>query len=196
MSPLKSPHENDLIGRGDWRHWGDVQPFSEEGVVKELFAIVSIVGLLTSADVAGESKREPLQGVWQAVEVTVTGPAARTITIPEPRANLIILSAKHYGRVEIHAEGPRPAPADMMKASADELRAVWGPFAGEAGTDEVAAGNVITMRPLVAKNPAAMAPGAFVTSYKLVGDTLWVTFQKNQNGPIINPVTVKAVRIE
>ena len=44
---------------------------------------------------------------------------------------------------------------------------------------EVTAGNLITMRPIVAKNPATMAPGAFVTySYKLAGDTLWVTFQK------------------
>ena len=33
-------------------------------------------------------------------------------------------------------------------------------------------------------------------SYKLDGDTLWVTFQKNQNGPIVNPTTIKAVRVE
>ena len=47
------------------------------------------------------------------------------------------------------------------------------------------------------QNPAAMAPGAFTTySYKLDGDTLWVTFEKDQNGPIVNPVTVKAVRVE
>ena len=85
----------------------------------------------------------------------------------------------------------------MSKASADELRAAWGPFAGEAGTYEVTTDNVITMRPLVAKNPAAMAPGAFVTySYKLDGDTLWVTQQRNQNGPFANPVTIKVVRVE
>ena len=165
--------------------------------MKKLFAVLSSVALLAGTDVAGQSKRESLQGVWQTVEVTVTGPGARTITIPEPRPNLIIVTAKHYSRVEIHSEGPRPAPADMMKASADELRAVWGPFVGEAGTYEVAGGHAMTMRPLVAKNPAAMAPGAFTTySYKLDGDTLWVTFQKNQNGPIANPVTVKAVRVE
>ena len=53
------------------------------------------------------------------------------------------------------------------------------------------------MRPIAAKNPAAMAPGAFITySYKLDGDTLWVTQQRNQNGPFANPVTVKAVRVE
>ena len=44
---------------------------------------------------------------------------------------------------------------------------------------------------------SAMAPGAFTTySYRLDGNTLWVTFQKNQNGPIVNPPTTKAVRVE
>ena len=58
-------------------------------------------------------------------------------------------------------------------------------------------GNVITMRPIVAKNPAAMGPGVFITySYKLEGDTMWVTQQRNQNGPFANPVTIKAVRVE
>ena len=51
----------------------------------------------------------------------------------------------------------------MTKATADELRAAWGPFVGEAGTYEVTTGNVITMRPIAAKNPAAMVPGAFIT---------------------------------
>lgn len=165
--------------------------------MRKSFAVLSIVAVIAGASVAAQSKRDSLQGVWQAVEVTVPGPEARTITIPEPRPNLIIFTARHYSRVEIHAEGPRPAPADLTKASADELRAVWGPFVGEAGTYEVTNGNVLTMRPLVAKNPAAMAPGAFVSYvYKLDGNTLWVTFQKNQDGPIVSPVTIKAVRVE
>jgi len=165
--------------------------------VKKLIAVLFSVALLTGSTVAGQSSRKSLQGVWQAVEVTVRGPGARIITIPEPRPNLIIVTARHYSRVEVHAEGPRPVPADVTKASADELRAVWGPFIGEAGTYETTDGNVLTMRPVAAKNPAVMAPGAFITySFKLDGDTLWVTVQKDQNGPIVNPVTVKAVRVE
>jgi hypothetical protein len=164
--------------------------------MKKLFAVLFCIALVAGANVTAQPTTESLQGVWQAVEVTVTGPGARTITIPEPRPNLIILTAKYYSRVEIHSDAPRPAPADMSKATADELRAVWGPLAAEAGTYEVA-GNTFTMRPLVAKNPATMAPGAFVTySYKLDGHTLWVTSQKDQNGPTVNPVTVKAVRVE
>ena len=49
---------------------------------------------------------------------------------------------------------------DPATASADQLRAVWGPFVGEAGTFEVNGTNAITMQATVAKNPAAMTKGA------------------------------------
>ena len=175
--------------------------------MKLLFAVVA-VGLLTSQGIAGQrvdrsaeresgSKPTSIQGVWQAVEVTITGPGARTIAIREPRPNLTIITARHYSRVEVQADGPRPILADVAKASADELRAAWGPFVSEAGTYEVTPDNRITMRPIAAKNPAAMGPGAFITySYKLDGNTMWVTQQRNQNGPFANPVTVKVVRVE
>jgi hypothetical protein len=98
--------------------------------VRKLFVVLVGLVLLTGPEVAGRSKRGPIQGVWQTVEVTVTGPGARTITIPKPRPNLMIVTARHYSRVEVQAEQPRPIPADVTKASADELRAVWGPFRG------------------------------------------------------------------
>jgi hypothetical protein len=165
--------------------------------VARLLVVLVAIALLTGTNVAGQSKRGSLQGVWQSVEVTLTGPSARIITIPEPRPNLMVVTAKHYSRVEVQTEGPRPMPADVAKATADELRALWGPFLGEAGTYEVTGGSVITMRPLAAKNPAAMVPGAFITySYKLDGNTIWVTQRRNQQGPFANPVTIKAVRVE
>ncbi|HTE47335.1 MAG TPA: hypothetical protein VK636_18940 [Gemmatimonadaceae bacterium] len=161
----------------------------------------SLLALLGSTLFAGlgpahVTKPPSVQGVWQAVQVTVTGPSPRTVMIPEPRANLTTLTATHYSRVEVHAEGPRSTSFDAASATATELRAVWGPFVGEAGRYEVS-GNVITMRPLAAKNPSTMARGAFTThTFRLQGDTLWVTDQGNQNGPIANPVTAKLVRVE
>ena len=162
----------------------------------KLLLVPVAAALLTGAQIAGQSKTS-LQGVWQTVEVRITGPAASTITIPEPRPNLMIVTAKHYSRVEVQAQGARPIPADVATASADELRAVWGPFVGEAGTYELTRTNEITMRPIAAKNPAVMVPGAFITySFKIDGDTIWVTQLRNQNGPFANPFTIKAVRIE
>jgi hypothetical protein len=139
----------------------------------------------------GKLQRLSIQGVWRIAEANI--PDQR----PEPscfrsRPNLTIITAKHYSRVEVQADGPRPIPADVAKATADELRAAWGPFVAEAGTYEVTAGNQITMRPIAAKSPAAMVPGAFIAySYKLEGDTMWLTQQKNQNGPFANPFTLK-----
>ena len=162
---------------------------------KQLLALVG-VGLLATTGAEAQTHTASIQGVWQVVEVRMSGPTPATITRPEPRPNLAIITAKHYARVQVEAEGPRPMIADVATATADQLRATWGPFVGEAGTYEVS-GSTITMHPIAAKNPAAMKPGAFTTwSFQLTGNTLVITAQGNQNGPVANPVTVKAVRVE
>lgn len=160
-----------------------------------LIALVS-VGLLSSRNASGQEKPTSVRGAWQVIQVTMTGPAARTISVPDPRPNLAVFTAKHYSHLQVTSEGPRPIPADMAKATAEELRAVWGPFSGEAGTYEIG-NNTMTMHPVVAKNPAAMTSGAFTTyAIRLQGDTLWIIEQRTHRGPIANPVTLKAVRVE
>src|SRR5580765_5821155 len=104
--------------------------------MKSLFVAVVGVALLSAAGVAGQSKSGSIQGVWQTVELRVTGPSPRTITIPKPGPYLTIFTAKHYSRTEVQSETPRPVIADVAKATADELRATWGPFVAEAGTYE------------------------------------------------------------
>ena len=134
-----------------------------------------------------------IEGVWRTTEVAIGSADSRQILHPE--ANLDIITAKHYSRVEIHSPGPRPN-IDVTRATADELRQAWGPVVAEAGNYETH-GTTVTMRAVVAKNPAVMAPGAFVTySYRLAGDTLWLTPQRDQRGEVTNPPTVKLVRVE
>ena len=160
-----------------------------------LFAAFS-VAWLTAQGTAEQPARESIQGVWRVVEAAISGPGARTIAFAG-RPNLTIITARHYSRVEVQADGPRPILADVAKASADELRAAWGPFVSEAGTYEVTPGGVVTMRPIASKNPAVMGPGVFLTyAYKLDGDTLSLTQQRNQNGPFPNPFTLKLERVE
>ena len=108
-------------------------------------------------------------------------PAARTF---RPEATLAIFHGRHYSRVEVHAEQPRPLLADQATASADQLRAVWGPFVGEAGTFEVSGNDMITMQATVAKNPAAMTTGASsVYTYRREGDLLTLTQVRTPAGP-------------
>ncbi len=156
-----------------------------------IFSVGVCVALLAHVTLKGQSTAASIQGVWQATEVKI---AERTM---KPQPNLIIISRTHYSRNEVHAEQPRPVLSDPSKATAEELRATWGPFVGEAGTYELSGDHLITLRPIVAKNPAAASTGAFtVYSYKLEGDTLTVTPQRNQNGPIADSVTIKSVRVE
>ena len=124
-------------------------------------------GLIGSQGIAAQTKRPSLQGVWRIVQATIGGAGGRTIPFGE-RPNLTIFTARHYSRVEVQADGPRPVLADVAKASADELRAAWGPFVSEAGTYEVADGGVITMRPIASKNPAIMGPKKFAADQPIV----------------------------
>jgi hypothetical protein len=173
-----------------------VRHFARGWDVRKLLVAVLSVALFTSYGAAAQPAPRSIQGVWRIVEATITGPGARTIAFGD-RPNLTLITAKHYSRVEIQADGPRPVIADVAKASADELRAVWGPVVTEAGTYEATSDGLITMRPIASKNPAVMGPGVFITyAYKLDGDTMTLTQQRNQNGAFANPFALKFVRVE
>jgi hypothetical protein len=154
-----------------------------------VMVLVAGRGKLTAVD-----SRSAFQGVWRTVEVNVQGPTPQTF---RPSATLAIFHGTHYSRVEVHAEGPRPMLREPATASADELRAVWGPFVGEAGTFEVTPNNVVTMQAMVAKNPAAMTNGATsVFTYQVSGDMLTLTQTRTASGSSGAPVTIKLARVE
>jgi len=154
--------------------------------------IVAIVAGRSAAPSAAESNAT-FQGVWRTLEVVMAGAPARTF---RPQATLAIFHGRHYSRVEVHAEQPLTPLADPSSASADQLRAVWGPFVGEAGTFEVN-GNEITMQATVSKNPSAMTRGAVsVYTFRRDGNTLTLTQVRTHAGPNPNPITVTLTRVE
>ena len=154
--------------------------------------IVAMVAGKTAAPFAAEPNAA-IQGVWRTLEVVVAGAAARTY---RPLSTLAIFHGRHYSRVEVHAEQPLTPLADPSSASADQLRAVWGPFVGEAGTFEVN-GNEITMQATVSKNPSAMTKGAVsVYTFRRDGNTLTLTQIRTHAGPSPNPITVTLTRVE
>jgi hypothetical protein len=157
-------------------------------------SVASVTLLLTTvAAVTANDSRAAFEGVWRTAEVVVPGPKPQTF---KPAATLAIFHGRHYSRVEIHAEGARAVLKDPAAATADELRAVWGPFVGEAGTFDLS-GDVITMQALVAKNPAAMSNGASsVYTFQRSGDTLTLTQTRTPAGSTAVPITIKLVRVE
>ena len=73
--------------------------------MKNVFVAVIGVALLSAAGIAGQSQSGSIQGVWQTIELSITGPTPRTITIPKPGPFLTIFTAKHYSRTEVQSEG-------------------------------------------------------------------------------------------
>jgi hypothetical protein len=127
----------------------------------------------------------PLEGAWQVSDVGGTAVAGL----------YIFTSGNHYSIM--FATRNRPQIDDTNKASADELRAMWGPMAANAGTYEVS-GNLVTIRPIVAKIPSVMVPGANeVYAFTIDGKTLSLTQQRNSRGVTVqNANTVHLTRVE
>ena len=136
--------------------------------------------------------RKKLQGVWESVEVTTTGPNAATYPA---QPGLFIFTGNHHSQTTVNGNAPRKRPADQAKATADELRELLR-FTANAGTYEIKGGDLLR-HPAVALSALNMAPGVTVTSsYNLEGDTLWMTLKSNYNGPVANPATTKLRRVQ
>ncbi|OFW09367.1 MAG: hypothetical protein A3H27_13655 [Acidobacteria bacterium RIFCSPLOWO2_02_FULL_59_13] len=170
-----------------------------EPLMKSRTLLVLATAALLSTSVLAQTKkttRPTIEGVWRVVEVT-GGP--NDIKNSNPQPALYVFTRKHYGHVGTFG-GPKPRPDlpdDLTKASAAELLAVLGaPFAASAGTYELAP-DTVTFRPIVAKLPRAMAPGATIKSaYKLDRTTLMLTQISAPLGPVAKPFTFKLARVE
>jgi hypothetical protein len=157
-------------------------------ILMTMMATLAILMIIQSASAQGK-----LEGVWKITEVTLTGPNARTITNPAP--SLIVFTKKHYSMIYVTADKPRAAVPQQNATDAQKV-AAWTQFAAEAGTYEVK-GTVLTIHPIVSKNPATMEAGKFLTSdFKFEGRTLTLANKVNQSGPLPNPYTFKLVRVE
>src|SRR5215468_1084730 len=149
-----------------------------------LGALVTSFLIPTHSRIASAAAGTPLEGVWQVMDVG-----------GQPAAGVYIFTGKHYSMM--FATTDRPQIDDTSKATADELRAMWGPMAANAGTYEVS-GNLVTIRPIVAKIPIVMKPGANeVYAFSVDAKTLSLTQQRNARGVTVqNANTVHLARVE
>jgi hypothetical protein len=173
-------------------------------MVKRMFMAMVVVASVIPT--AGQSNL-PIQGVWRAVEMTITESpdsrldpfaafAAGTHTRLQP--GLMIFTGRHYSRTTDTAAESRPTTPYKIpgKPTVEELQAEWGPFVANAGTYEVV-GTTLTLHAIVAKNPRAQSANNITRlTLKLDGNYLWLTPVENEAGKIPNPVTSKFVRVE
>jgi hypothetical protein len=144
---------------------------------------MGIVGLIAAAFGPAFAADSPLVGAWQ---LDAGQP---------PQVALYLFTATRYSMVLAAAN--RPDIADTNKATADELRAVWGPLIANAGTYEIS-GDLITIHPLVAKIPVVMKPGASeVYRFRIEGKTLTLKPVRNARGVAVESAQAfKFVRVE
>ena len=109
-------------------------------------------------------------------------------------AGLYIFAGTHYSMMAASPE--RPDITDLSKATADEVRALYGPMMGNAGVYEIA-GNQVTIRPVVAKIPVVMKPGAYeVYEFTIENNTLTLTQRRNVRGPVERGNVWTLIRVE
>jgi hypothetical protein len=113
----------------------------------------------------------------------------------QSQAGLYLFTATRYSMTL--AATDRPDVIDTSKATADELRALWGPLLANAGTYEIS-GDLLTIHPLVAKIPVVMKAGANeVYQFRIEGKTLTLRQVRNARGVAVNSApTFKFVRVE
>jgi hypothetical protein len=156
-----------------------------------VLAIATVV-VAYSSWISAQSTASALQGAWTIQSVSFPKPSPNPVNKP---VGLIVFSGRHYAVVGVDAARPDlPQGVTPDKATADQLRATWGPVVTEAGTFAVT-GDTIRYTRMVAKGPPAMAAGNFIEqTFMLSGDSLVVTQTKNQVGPIANPATIRLTR--
>ena len=145
--------------------------------------VIAGLTLLAGAFVTAFGADSPLVGAWQLDSEQSAQAALYLFT---PTRYSMILAATN-----------RPDIVDTSKATADELRASWGPLLANAGTYEIS-GDLITIHPLVAKIPVVMKPGANeVYQFRIEGKTLMLRQVRNARGvAVASAPTFKFVRVE
>jgi hypothetical protein len=132
----------------------------------------------------------PVDGAWRVVE-------ARTAdgTLVHNQPGIRLFKDGYTSFVRVSGTGPRPALPDAT-GTAEQLLAVWGPFTAVTGTFEVS-GQTITERTLVGKAPGQMGvAGTFNTiTYRVSGDSLWLSLTASQAGPVANPNRILHLRV-
>ena len=154
--------------------------------------VLGVALFMAPAGLRAQAAPQDLQGAWRVTEVLSTAPGSRAIASPQP--SLLLFTGRYYSYTLITGDQPRP-DLPRRAATAAELLTVWNPFSANAGTFEIE-GSTMTRRPIVAKSPDAMAPGAFNEyTFRLNADTLWVTAVRTEAGRARSPSTFRYERL-
>ena len=161
----------------------------------ELMIVVAIIGVLAAVAIPAFMKYiKKSKNTEARFFVNKMYHGARAYWLDTPQPSLLLFTGRYYSYTLVTGQEPRP-DLPRRAATAAELLTVWNPFSANAGTFEVS-GDTMTRRPIVAKSPDAMAPGAFNEyTFRLSADTMWVTAVRTEAGLARNPSTYRYLRV-
>ena len=159
-----------------------------------MFALVLLIAAVMSVSAFAQGK-SGIEGVWQLTEITMTGKFAMTMKVTQP--SVYIFTRKHYSKIYVGSDKPRPVLDDYSKATGEQLLSIFvDGFDANAGTYEVAGGK-LTLHTIVAKSPSDMKEGSWSAySTKISGNTITLTPESSNTGPNKKQVTFKLTRVE
>ncbi len=135
--------------------------------------VLTAVALSFVLPLTARAQEDALRGVWKVTEVSGTSPDT-SWTNTDPRPALLMFAEHHYSSIGTRGRGSRERLSDEP-SDAERLEA-WGPFRANAGTYEVT-GSTVTGRAIVAKNPNNEGSWTRTYTYRIEGDTLWMTYE-------------------
>jgi hypothetical protein len=166
--------------------------------VASLVALVASFSMLVASAQSSGSNSNSIKGVWRIV---ASGPADHMV---DRRAvgmsGMIFVGDGYWMYATESGDAPRPPlpQGGAAAATADQLRASWGPMDAQGGP-YVRKGDELELRHIIAKGVAAYSAPAnspLVVSFKVEGNTGTITQVRSAAGPFQNPVSWKVERLE
>jgi hypothetical protein len=166
--------------------------------MKRRTIVIAGLAVVSAWALVSAQQAPSLQGAWRVAEIVTTGANAATNRSPQP--GLYIFTGRHYSIMTVNGTEARKnfeAARDPAKLTDAEKLArydVWNPFTANAGTYTVK-GNMLTTRPMVAKNPGVMSGNEQTREFRIEGNTLTL-IQRAAAGQPPSETTTRLTRLE
>jgi hypothetical protein len=167
--------------------------------IKLAVIFVCVFATVSVATISGQARSgNPIKGIWRIV---ASGPADHVVDRKAiGMSGMVIFGDGYWMYGTESGDSPRPAlPAGgAASATAEQLRAAWGPMDVQGGPYELK-GNELHLRHIIAKGVGAYnATVPLVVSFKVdaSGKTGTITQVRGAQGPFQNPVTWRIERLE
>ena len=154
------------------------------------FGLVAIALACPASYTSAQShEHDSIQGVWRVTELWTCAPESPALPLAlllgttevDPQPSLCIFTRRHYSFMlarpdlslaETQGDQRGPGPTDAEKVAA------YDSFDAHSGTYDLV-GTTLTLQPVIAKAPDPFGRRPISFSYRLDGDTLWLTFREN-----------------